>query len=122
MNTSRRTILKYGAAFSATAFMPGNKLFAQTGPVKGGVLVIAQYPEPSILTAALGGGGATNNISPKIFDGLLTYDNALKPVPQLAESWEVSEDGLTITFRLRSNAKWRSGRSSTAAASRFSPT
>jgi peptide/nickel transport system substrate-binding protein len=109
MNTSRRTILKYGAAFSATAFMPGNKLFAQTGPVKGGVLVIAQYPEPSILTAALGGGGATNNISPKIFDGLLTYDNALKPVPQLAESWEVSEDGLTITFRLRSNAKWHDG-------------
>ncbi len=124
METTRRTILKYGAALSAASFIPAafsSKLaFAQSGPAKGGTLVIAQYPEPSILTASIGGGGATNNISPKIFDGLLAYDNDLKPVPQLAESWEVSDDGLTITFRLRRNAKWHDGTPFTSADVEFS--
>ena len=34
-----------------------------------------------------------------MYEDLLEYDFALKPVPGLAESWTVSPDGRTITFR-----------------------
>ena len=40
---------------------------------------------------------------------LIAYDEALQPVPNLAESWEVGEDGTTITFHLRSDVFWHDG-------------
>ena len=40
------------------------------------------------------------------FDGLVEYDSENVMQPALAESWEVSEDGLTYTFHLRQGVKW----------------
>lgn len=40
------------------------------------------------------------------WDGLLIYDNENIQQPGLAESYEVSEDGLTYTFHLRKGVKW----------------
>ena len=40
------------------------------------------------------------------YDGLVEYDNENEINPALAESWEVSEDGLTYTFHIRQGAKW----------------
>lgn len=40
------------------------------------------------------------------FDGLLEYNTENVQVPALAESYEVSEDGLTYTFHLRQGVKW----------------
>ena len=42
-------------------------------------------------------------------EGLVEIDKTLQPVPALAESWEVSADGLTYTFRLRKGVKWSDG-------------
>ncbi len=39
-------------------------------------------------------------------DGLVEYDNLGNLQPKLAESWEVSDDGLTYTFHLRQGVKW----------------
>lgn len=39
-------------------------------------------------------------------EGLVEYDNLSQLQPALAESWEVSEDGLTYTFHLRDGVKW----------------
>lgn len=45
-----------------------------------------------------------------LFEGLTTTDPfTLKIKPQLAEKWEVSEDGLTWTFHLRRDVKWFDG-------------
>lgn len=40
---------------------------------------------------------------------LVAYDEALDPQPYLAESWEVSEDGRTLTFRIRDDVYWHDG-------------
>jgi oligopeptide transport system substrate-binding protein len=48
-----------------------------------------------------------------LYWGLLTLDGAGALTPGLAESWNVSEDGLTYTFRLR-DASWSDGRAVTA--------
>lgn len=51
-------------------------------------------------------GGA---VARDLFEGLLNEDADGNPVPGVAESWEVSDDGLTYTFHLRDNAKWSNG-------------
>lgn len=45
----------------------------------------------------------------QIFRGLVYYDAELNPVPELAESWEVTEDGRRYTFRLREGATFHDG-------------
>tara|TARA_R110002096_G_scaffold292224_1_gene486524 strand:- start:73884 stop:75533 length:1650 start_codon:yes stop_codon:yes gene_type:complete len=44
-----------------------------------------------------------------LFEGLVGFDGTLEPVPRLAESWEQSNEGKTITFRLRKGVKWSDG-------------
>ena len=39
-------------------------------------------------------------------DGLLENDSLGNLVPALAESWEVSEDGLTYTYKIREGVQW----------------
>jgi oligopeptide transport system substrate-binding protein len=55
-----------------------------------------------------------------IFSGLVRFDTSLKIVPDLAESWVVSNNGLTYTFTLRKNAKFQDGRLITASDVKYS--
>lgn len=48
-------------------------------------------------------------------DGLMQMDSEGNPVNAIAESYEVSEDGKTYTFKLRQDAKWSNGTAVTAA-------
>lgn len=49
-----------------------------------------------------------------IFDGLTRYDDNGKLIPNLAENWMVSEDGLTVHFNLRQDVFWHDGEQFTA--------
>ena len=49
---------------------------------------------------------ASGEVISPTWDGLLTYDNENIQQPGLAESYEVSEDGLTYTFHIRKGVKW----------------
>lgn len=49
-----------------------------------------------------------------MFEGLVTFDENLKPIPGTAESWDISEDGLVWTFHIREDAKWSDGKPVTA--------
>ena len=49
-----------------------------------------------------------------VFSGLLRFDERGQLQPDLADSWEVSPDGLVYTFRLRPNARWHDNRPVTA--------
>ncbi len=44
-----------------------------------------------------------------LYEGLVVYDAAGEIVPGVATEWQVSQDGLTYTFRLRPDAKWSNG-------------
>ena len=51
---------------------------------------------------------------PLVFAGLTRLDDAGVPFPDLAETWTISQDGLTYTFVLRNGLVWHDGASLTA--------
>ncbi len=55
-----------------------------------------------------------NGIAQHIFDRLVSTDATERLVPQLAESWKVSEDGLVWEFKLRPGVQWHDGSPFTA--------
>lgn len=60
------------------------------------------------------------NVGIMMFDQLFTFDTTGQVVPQLAESYEVSEDGLVYTIHLRKGVKFHTGREMTAQDVKFS--
>jgi peptide/nickel transport system substrate-binding protein len=80
-----------------------------------GTLIFGFNPEPPTLTSAGTTAGPTQVVSTKIFDGLITFDAAGKPLPQLATSWTVAPDGLRVTFKLRPGVRWHDGKPFTSA-------
>ncbi len=50
----------------------------------------------------------------QIFEGLTRLDAKDQPVPGVAESWDISADGMKYIFHLRANAKWSNGEPVTA--------
>ncbi len=97
----------------AAALLVSTALYAE--PVTGGRANVVIQPEPPSLMMGLVQNGPTQMVAGQIYEGLLRYDQKLQPMPQLAKSWEVSEDGLTYTFHLHDNVKWHDGKPFTSA-------
>ena len=57
---------------------------------------------------------AHNLICDPLVRDVAAKDNTNESIPAAAESWEVSEDGLTWTFKIHENAKWSDGEPVTA--------
>ena len=49
---------------------------------------------------------STSSITTNLIDGLLENDQYGNLIPSMAESWTVSKDGLTYTYKIRQGAKW----------------
>ena len=88
---------------------------AEGQPAYGDLLIQGSIGDASNLIPMLASDSASHDISGLIFNGLVKYDKDLNLVGDLAESWEVSRDGLTITFKLRRGVKWQDGEEFTAA-------
>ncbi len=86
----------------------------------GGTYVFVLHPEPPSLAPYLSTSGPIGQVAPKVYQGLVDYDEDFNPVPELAESFEVSPDGLTVTFKLQKNATWHDGKPFTSADVQFS--
>lgn len=70
-------------------------------------LVVRQYSEPVGFDPATLFRIDTEMIALNIYNGLTSFDPVTgQPTPGLAESWDISEDGLTYTFHLVENATW----------------
>ncbi|MGY3148304.1 peptide/nickel transport system substrate-binding protein [Bradyrhizobium sp. USDA 3397] len=89
-------------------------------PKTGGVINAVIQPEPPGLMLAQVQNGPTQMVSGNIFEGLLRYSPKLDPLPELAESWSVSEDAKTYTFKLKKGVTWHDGKPFTAADVLFS--
>jgi oligopeptide transport system substrate-binding protein len=73
------------------------------------VLRMAWGAEPPSLDPGLATDTTSANVILNLMDPLVRLDNDNNAVPSLAESWDVSEDGKTVTYHLRSDGKWTNG-------------
>lgn len=92
---------------------------AWAAPKHGGTLTFVLEQEPTTLVAATTTDNVTK-VSAKVTEGLLSYDFNLRPIPQLATAWSISEDGLRYTFHLRPGVKWHDGQDFTSSDVAFS--
>lgn len=79
----------------------------------GGTLRVASMGEPASLDPHKVSGTWENYIVGDMYVGLTTEDPKANAVPGVAESWTVSEDGKTYTFKLRKSS-WSDGAPLTA--------
>ena len=70
--------------------------------------------DPPTLDPAVAQDSTSAEVIVEIYAGLVTIDKDLKIVPDLAESWTVSDDRKTYTFKLRGDAKFHNGKAVTA--------
>ena len=92
-------------------------LFLTTAPVQAQqplTVVAAVSADPGHLNPAITTGSPTHAVADSLFSGLLALDEKGEPRPDLAERWQLSEDGMRARFELAPNAKWHDGRPVTA--------
>lgn len=85
----------------------------------GGTMVMVVQPEPPNLAPYLSTSGPIGQVAAKMYEGLITVGDDFEIKPGLAKSWEVSEDGLTITFHLQEGVTWHDGEPFTSADVQF---
>jgi len=90
------------------------KSTVEEGPVRGDTIVTGSIGDASNLLPALASDSASFDIAGLVYNGLVRYDKDYKLEGELAESWDVSPDGLVITFHLRRGVTWHDGQDFTA--------
>ncbi len=107
---ARRTIsLRFLTALAMTALLTFAAAPAEAQK-KGGVLRIGNLGEPPALDAHWTTASITETLTNHLYEGLFSLDRENKPTPMLAESYTVSKDGLTYTFKLRQGVKFHNGK------------
>lgn len=111
LRITRRAILASGAAFAAVAGISSFPFAAaaQDTPVQGGVLKVAFTADPAGFDPALGPSGMSHVVIEQVYSTLMSVDPDAAPYPDLAESFEASDDGLTYIFKLRDGVTFHNG-------------
>jgi peptide/nickel transport system substrate-binding protein len=81
----------------------------------GDIMVRGDIGDASNLIPLLASDSPSHNIAGLVYNGLVKYDKDMKIIGDLAESWDVSPNGLVITFHLRKGVKWHDSKPFTAA-------
>lgn len=119
----KKLALLMAAAMVSTTVLAGcgggskdnNQSTAAPGTEEGGVNLAVQIgPDPETLDPALNSAIDGANMVINAFETLMTFDEDSNIVGGQAESFEVSDDGLTYTFHLRDGLKWSDGSDLTA--------
>ncbi|MBI5204776.1 MAG: peptide-binding protein [Nitrospirae bacterium] len=76
---------------------------------KPNAVTIGSLADAKRLLPLLASDSASGDISGWIFNGLTKYDKDIKIKGDLAESWDISPDGLKIVFHLRKGVLWHDG-------------
>lgn len=111
----RTTLLSLASAAAGVALTPltslaasaaGSSATPEVAPRRGGRITLLVNPEPNALINFATTAGAEQKISPKVTEGLLSYDFDVRPQAQLATQWTISTDGREYIFKLRPNVRW----------------
>jgi oligopeptide transport system substrate-binding protein len=102
-----RLSCSFALGISAALILAG--VVAAPPAVAETVLRIANLAEPASLDPHKTVMKVQINITRNLFEGLVVLDPKGNVAPGVAESWSVSEDGLSYRFKLRANAKWSNG-------------
>ena len=118
---NRRTFLQAAAALLASTALP-TLAFAQEEAPAGGRLIVAADSEPKNLNPAIVASNGGFFVASKVVEPLAeaAFDGEDGLSPRLATGWEGSEDGLSVTFRLREGVTWHDGKPFTSADVAFS--
>ncbi|ODP29924.1 Heme-binding protein [Paenibacillus nuruki] len=82
----------------------------ETAATGGGTLIVGRGGDSAALDPAIVTDGESLKIAQQVFDTLLDYkEGTTEVMPSLAESWTISEDALTYTFKLREGVKFHDG-------------
>ncbi len=76
--------------------------------------LVQLFVDPPTLDPHLTTDATSARIIVEVFGGLVTIDRNLDIVPDLAETWNISEDGRDYTFHLRTDAQFHDGKPVTA--------
>jgi peptide/nickel transport system substrate-binding protein len=121
---NRRRLLQGSAGLTATLALGGSapaRSLARQEVTQGGTLVSMVVAEPTSMDIASGTGQHNYSVMCNVFENLLEYDDtSFSTKPCLAESYEVSEDGMVYTFTLREGVKFHDGTTMDAEAVQFS--
>ena len=110
-------VLSAGVLICSVALASG--LTAET-PTCGGTLIATLNSNVRNLNSAVQSGTVTGFPGAQLFASPLRYDENWTPQPYLAESWNISEDGLTVTLNLVKNATFHDGHPITSSDVAFS--
>ena len=89
-------------------------VFASSSYAAESEIVFNLGADPRTIDPALNNTTDGNNVISNIFEGLIRTGFNDAPEAGCAESWEISDDGMTWTFHLRENLKWSDGKKITA--------
>ena len=121
MKTGRKLILlsvllffALSAGCKGTDDRESQKTHGDSSPAQGDILVEGSIGDASNLIPLLSADATSHQIAGMVYNGLVKYDKNVNLVGDLAESWDVSADGLVITFHLRKGVRWHDGKPFTA--------
>ena len=86
---------------------------------RGGTLVIALSDDPGHFNPGITTGFNVHAVTGSMFNGLVELDDNANPHPDLAQSWEVSDDSTQYTFHLAEGVRWHDGEPMTSADVKF---
>lgn len=86
----------------------------KAGPDFGGSFTEGLVGDPRFINPLFLQSDTDRDLAQLIYSGLLKNDGKGNFIPDLAESWSVSDDGLTYRINLRKNIKWHDGRNFSA--------
>jgi ABC-type transport system substrate-binding protein len=79
------------------------------GPIYGGTAIYVMGADAESLDPPNMTQMTSELVARLIHDGLVAFSPTIEIIPGLAESWEISDDGLTYTFHLRPDVKFQDG-------------
>lgn len=111
----RRRLIGLAAGAVALPLVGRLPVAAQDAPSGGHMKVAIIGEPPAVADAMFTTATVTNNVAQQIFEGLFAFDSTFNPRPMLLGDFEMSQDGLTFSGKLRQGAKFHDGSPVTAA-------